>query len=63
MGVLGMPRYFVGDMIIAMCEKKKPGIILCFDIDNISYVVQVAPEDHHDDGLRELTEDQIEGKG
>jgi len=27
----------------------------------ISYVVQVEPEDASDDGLRELTEDQIEG--
>lgn len=27
----------------------------------ISYVVQVEPEGDSDDGLRELTEDQIEG--
>jgi hypothetical protein len=44
-------------------QPRQPGVILCADefVWGISYVVQVAPEDHHDDGLRELTEDQIEG--
>lgn len=28
----------------------------------ISYVVEVDPEDDRDDGMRELTEHQIEGK-
>jgi hypothetical protein len=44
-------------------QQRQPGVVLTADEFEwgISYVVQVAPEDCHDDGLRELTEDQIEG--
>jgi hypothetical protein len=44
-------------------QPRQPAVVLTVDHMSwgISYIVQVEPEDHHDDGLRELTEDQIEG--
>jgi len=44
-----------GDEIIP----RQKALILCYE--NGMYTVRVTPEEEGDDGLRELSEDQIEG--
>jgi hypothetical protein len=59
-------KYKPGDMVMLSAWEDEPRqraqILTVEEMPwGMSYIVQVKPEGPEDDGLRELTEDQIEG--